>query len=326
MGRCSARELLEKVPDHGYPDVYLLSRIRGKKSRLIRDWSPFISSPSPHEQLPEGHYQGISEDRSPEGIWRKLFKEYRWVYHQMNEQLRKTFSPFFLHAELRTLFICLRNLKGMKTSMVKETLAASLFSNEMKHILMASTDEGSAVHLIEEQFLCMSERFRGISEIMHQKGLKGFERAVTERFLSIQAGAKLNPLLRNFFVHLIDARNMLALAKLLKLETKEESPFLPGGTVDAERLTRIFETKELPAAEKVLWEATGQSGSLDPLSVEASLYRKIGRSLKNAGRMPLGIGPILNYLWRCSIEAMNLSVLSYGQELKRDIVTAELIR
>lgn len=326
MRHCSAAELLEKVPDHGYPDVYLLSRIRGKKSRLIRDWSPFISSPSPHEQLPEGHYQRISDDRSSEGIWRSLLTEYRWVYHQMNEQLRNVFSPFFLHAELKTLFICLRNLKGMKTSMMKETLSVSLFSNEMKHILVASADARSAVPLIEEQFLCMSERFRGISEIMLQKGLKGFERAVTERFLSIQAGAKLNPLLRNFFEHLIDARNMLALAKFLKLETEEENPFLPGGTIDAEKLTGIFESKELPAAERVLREVTGQSGSLDPIAVEASFYRKIDRSLKNAGRMPLGIGPVLNYLWRCSIEAMNLSVIFYGQELKRDIVAAELIR
>ena len=35
--------------------------------------------------------------------------------------------------------------------------------------------------------------------------------------------------------------------------------------------------------------------------------------------------PILDYLWRCSIEAMNLSVLYHGRDLEREAVTAELV-
>jgi hypothetical protein len=33
----------------------------------------------------------------------------------------------------------------------------------------------------------------------------------------------------------------------------------------------------------------------------------------------------MDYLWRCSIEAMNLGVLFYGKDLERDIVIAELV-
>jgi len=63
-----------------------------------------------------------------------------------------------------------------------------------------------------------------------------------------------------------------------------------------------------------------------PVKVEATLYREITRTLKKESRDDLSIGPILDYLWRCSIEAMNLSILSCGQKLPRDIVKAELVR
>jgi vacuolar-type H+-ATPase subunit C/Vma6 len=64
----------------------------------------------------------------------------------------------------------------------------------------------------------------------------------------------------------------------------------------------------------------------DPTKVEIALYKAITIFLKKEGREPFGIGPILDYLWKCSLEVMNLNVLYYGRDLERDVVTAELVQ
>jgi vacuolar-type H+-ATPase subunit C/Vma6 len=50
------------------------------------------------------------------------------------------------------------------------------------------------------------------------------------------------------------------------------------------------------------------------------------RRLQRSGRDPFGVAPILDYLWRCSIEAMNLNVLYHGRDIERDAVAAELVQ
>ena len=327
MAQFNFTDLLEKGIDQGYPSNYLLSRIRGRKARFIRDWTPLVTSAAPFEHLPERHYQRISASRSPEGVWRALLNEYRWVYYQMNASLRNIFGPFFVYAELRTLFICLRNLKEMKRASIREMLSVSLLSEEIRKILSDSADEFAAVQALEAKLTRLSGQFSGITEILRQKGLSGFEHELAKRYLSVIVGAGLDPVLKVFFMRLIDARNTLALAKLLKLETPAEHHFIPGGTIDAVKLREILDRRSRPDMVRLLREVTGEEiASADNIRVEASLYRRITLSLKKEGRSVLSVGPILEYLWRCSIEAMNLSVLCYAQALDRDVVTAELVQ
>jgi vacuolar-type H+-ATPase subunit C/Vma6 len=326
MEEFNALDLLEKRKDPGYPSDYLLSRIRGRKAHFVQDWTPLITSGKPLEHLPESHYQRISGDSSPEGVWRALLNEYRWVFYQMNGRLRNIFGPFFVYVELRTLFICLRNLKEMKRATVREILSSSLLSKELREILSDSADEFAAIRAIEAKLRGMSVKFSGITEILKQKGLSGFEHELTKQYLSVIVATGLDPVLRAFFMRLIDARNVLALAKLLKLPTPAVHPFIPGGTIAAGRLKEILESRNRLNLERLMRGVTGEEfASADCVKLEASLYRGITRSLKKAGRSPFGVGPILEYLWRCSIEAMNLSILCYTQGMGRDLVTAELI-
>lgn len=327
MKQFNATDLLEKGKDWGYPSDYLLSRIRGRKALLIHDWTPLVASPAPLERLPGSHYQRLLGNGSPEGVWRALLNEYRWVYYQMNRRLRNIFGPFFLYAELRTLFICLRSVKEMKRARLREMLSASLLSEELRKILSDSADEFEAVKTIEAKLRRLSGQFSGLTEILRQKGLSGFEHELTKQYLSVIVEAGLDPVLKAFFMRLIDAKNALALAKLLKLETPAEHPFIPGGTIDPVKLREILHSRSRSDLETLLREITGEAiASADHIKLEVALYRGITRSLKKAGRFPLSIGPIIEYLWRCSIEAMNLSVLSYAQGMDRDLVTAELVQ
>jgi vacuolar-type H+-ATPase subunit C/Vma6 len=64
----------------------------------------------------------------------------------------------------------------------------------------------------------------------------------------------------------------------------------------------------------------------EPTQVEVALYRGITRFLKGEGRYPLGVGLIVEYLWRCSLEVTNLSVLFAGKDLAREDIAAELVQ
>ncbi len=103
-------DLLRKSPDPGYPIEYLLSRIKGRRSRLIRDWRPLLFDPALYESLPAARTGGGPKDRAADSVWRNLMAEYQWVYSQMNQRLRDIFFSFFLYTELRTIFICLRHV------------------------------------------------------------------------------------------------------------------------------------------------------------------------------------------------------------------------
>ena len=327
MKPCSAAELLEKAPDRGYPSDYLFSRLNGRRTRLVPDWNTLMDATSPLEQLPEGHFQRILGERTPEAVWRALLFEYGWVYHQMNRQLRKTFAPFFLYAELRTMIICIRYMREMKKDVVRQMLMASLLSDDIKKMLSESDDELSAVQEIEKTLFHFSERFAGIAEIMRTEGLKGFEQKLVERYLSVIVGVGTDPVLRAFFRRLIDARNMLALAKLLKIKSTADHSFISDGTISTERFDEILSGRNAQAADKLVGELTGEMiSAVDLTRIEACLYRGISRWLKRESRAVPGTGPALEYVWKCSIEAMNLSILSYGQDLGKDTVAAELVR
>ncbi|HLO24777.1 MAG TPA: hypothetical protein VK187_01600, partial [Geobacteraceae bacterium] len=79
--------------------------------------------------------------------------------------------------------------------------------------------------------------------------------------------------------------------------------------------------------ESLVNEVTGvRLERTEPAQVEHALYRGMTRWLKRAGRDPFGAAPILDYLWRCSLEAMNMNVLYYGRDVERELVAAELVQ
>ena len=101
--------------------------------------------------------------------------EYQWVHSQMNQQLRDIFFSFFLYAELRTIFICLRHLLDKKAGAIDDLLDRSLLSDEVKKVLLFSTDLPAAVRGIERLFSSLSGRFLGLGTTLESSGLRAVE-------------------------------------------------------------------------------------------------------------------------------------------------------
>jgi len=320
-------ELLRNPADHGYPVEYLLSRIKGRRSRLIRDWRPLLFDPGQFESQPSLKTGGFQKDRSSDAVWRNLMGEYQWVHGQMNQELRDIFSPYFLYTELRTIFICFRRLGDKKAGVVEELLDKSLLSDEIKKILMLSADLQSAVSGIERRFSDFSPRFQGLGKALESGGLRSVEQRLLETYFAVTIGSRLHRLMRAFFVRLIDGRNILSLYKYLRLEFKTRPFFIPGGGISEMTLRDAMQKGELLAVVPLVRECTGITVERpDATSIEVALYRGMTRWLRKEGRDPFGVAPILDYLWQCSIEAMNLSVLYHTRDLEREAVAAELVQ
>jgi len=319
-------ELLQHPEDRGYPAEYLCSRIRGRRSRLIADWKRLIFDVNPSEYLAAGNYGRVIKERSSAGVWRGLAQEYQWVFSQMNEQLRDIFNPFFIYAELRTLFICLRHKKDRKAGGILELLEKSLLSNGVKKVLAESIDVPEALDGLENIFLERSARFAGLKKRYETDGLRSVEQHLTNTFLAVTVRDGLHPLVKKFFQQVIDSRNIMSLYKYLRFDSSGKPFFIEGGCVPLAQLNVILDRKDLVALAALVTGHTGiKVETPDPTQVEVALYKSITRFLKKAGRDPLGIGLFLDYLWKCSIEAMNLSIVLSSRDLEREAVSAELV-
>jgi len=319
--------LLKNPPDPGYPAEYLLSRIKGRRSRLIRDWRPLLFALPQHEAQPLPGTHSPEKDRPADAAWRNLMKEYQWVYAQMNMQLRTIFAPYFLYAELRTICIGLRHLETEKAGPINELLDRSLLSDEVKEILAHSADLPAAVRELERLFSEYSSRFAGLSKTLESGGLRSVEQRLVEAYLGATINSRLPVLMKGFFSRIIDARNILSLYKYLRFDLKSGPVFIPGGGIGEKRLKEIMAKDDLQALGALVREFTGIAVERpDSTSIEVTLYRGMTRWLRKEGRDPFGIAPLLDYLWRCSIEAMNVSVLYQTKDLDREFVTAELVQ
>jgi hypothetical protein len=320
------RGLLKRERTRGYPVEYLLSRIRGRRSRLISDWRPLIYDASPLDYLASAQYHGFVRERTAEGMWRALLLEHRWVHGQMDETTRQMFAPYFLYAELRTVFICLRYLEGDKAQKAGEVLGVSLLSDEVKAILETGAVTDVLAEL-EQMFGALSHGFRGLSAAYEGNGLRGVEQFLTYQYLIFVQELPLHPVMRGFFSRIIDSRNILALYKSLRAGTKETGRFIAGGTVPIQRLTDLAEKEDIFEVTGLIRQAAGVViASPDPTQVEVALYQGITKFLKGEGKDPLDAALILDYLWRCSLEVMNLSLLLEGKDLEREEAAAELVR
>src|SRR5208282_2998542 len=303
MGKSWNAEFLRKTDDRGYPTEYLLSRIRGRRAHLIADWRPLVLSDSPVDSLALTRYGSIMTDDYPAAIRQYLLKEFGWVYSQMNRTLRKIFRPFFLYTELSTIFICLRNAIGKESGKIDSILSSSLLSEKIKKILRG--DLLSALGGLEDYFTGLSARFSGLRNTLENTGLRGIELTLSTGYLEHTVHSKLHPVMKDFFVSVIDSRNILSLYKYIRLNGKSVPPFITGGRISENMFMKIAAKKDLLEVGSMAHKLTKIASETAP--IETSLNRMVTRLLRKAGREPLGVGLILDYLWRTSLEATNLS-------------------
>lgn len=319
--------LLERTIDRGYPEEYLVSRIRGRGARLISDWDAPVFSPDPPGYLKTSGHRDNIEEYSGEAAWIFLAQERKWLHTQMNGRLKDIFEPVFIYIELGTLIRCLRNKypekEGAETG---EILRYSLLAKRIRDTILMSKGLPSLLEEMDRRELLAPVRAGCLVRIFEENGLQGLEQYLEILFLGNVLEMPLSPELREFFSYTADSRNVMALFKCLRWGVAAKPFFIAGGTVVISRLRKILHDSDMSECERLV---SGLSGvriqDPSPAGAENALQKGMAGRLKRAERKGSNRGIILNYLWECYMEAHDLSTLLYGRDLDRDLLREELI-
>lgn len=302
--------LLSRQAFNGYPDEYLLARLKGRRAGL---------GGGRQSKAAAG---GMTDAEA----WDPMSSEFRWVYRQMNEGLRQTFAPLFLWFELRTIILCLRFRRGGERGKAAGLLPASLLA---KPVQQAMTDDGEPAAVMDALsglLTAVAEPYRGLGAIYRERGGREHEQRLVTLYLERMTDLPLHPVLREFFRALIDLRNLATLAKQLRWQLHEPQAFIRGGEITTERLGKVL-AEENTAGLAALLAALPDMGAppATPLDPEQQLFGWLTAKVRRLGRDLLGVGLVLDYLWRCFVEAHNLSLVIHGEGLDHETLGAEMI-
>jgi vacuolar-type H+-ATPase subunit C/Vma6 len=285
--------ILQELESKDYPTYYILSRLR------LRRFS----------------YGYLSEMNFSQDVWRKFMLECKWIYSQMNKNLRLIFEPVFLYFEIKNIILFLRD-KAISEK-PSEILHLSLLPEDFKKVLITSTDITESIKDIERLFSYLSESFYCLSMSFKEKGLMGIENEIMKLFLESTAQKYVHPIIRVFIRSLIDSKNILILHKYMRWQLRGEPGFVKGGNIDIQELKRIFKKGDNDKIAAILYRFTGLK--IHKENLEQSLIEGIRNVIIRHIEDPLSIANILNYIWGCFIQAINLGISLRIEEQGLDI-------
>lgn len=319
-------ELLRGMAGRGYPREYLLARIKGRRRFLVGDWSALLASPDPLAAIPAAPYRQGPVPGNEAEIWSGLLREFAWLYAQMDQGTRLTFSPLFLYFELRTVVLCLRLRLAGDGGNCAPLLRFTLLSPQVQRVLQAEHDTPAAISGLSSLFAGLAQPFKGLGQNYRGHGMAGFEERLATVYLEQVASGPLHPVLGEFFRRLIDLRNAVTLSKHRRWKVTAPPCFIKGGSIKETLFLEAAREVEGSAAEAVLLRLAGREADLAAGNLESVLLGRLTRLVRSMGREPSGIGSILDYLWHTVMEARNLSLFVHGEQLGQDLLDGELIR
>lgn len=307
----------------GFPADFLRTRIRSRRTTLVRDWQGLLRERSPLGNLAIQRYGAA---RTPAEVRQAAREEIQWVYRLMEQNLRGVFRSYFLLYEIRTAVLYLRFLSGKEKERGERVLSESLLPKSALEALKKAGDVTSAVLETGRTFAPVSNP-SALLLSFERSGLRGFEEELITAFLEQTVQEGLHPILKGFFVRLIDSRNIMGLYKSIRFNAGEPPRFVRGGSVKERTHAEVFGKRDPAGPGNLVRRLTGKSlHAVDTPSISNVLSQGLSGFIRKSGRDPLGIGIILGYLWQCSVEAGNLSILFHGADMDRDTVSAELVK
>lgn len=317
------RDLLRDMPAR-LPADCLLTRVRGRRSFLIRDWERLLMVRQPLESLVAAPWRAAA-DQGQGWVQRALQQEYFWAFSRMDEPLRHKTAPFFWLGEVRTLAVCLRLLSGGGTDL-SGPLHFSLLSNAIRELLRKTGSVAATLSGLTAVLAGYDPRFAEVDKAWYAGGAGGLETAIHDRSLLSAADASLHPEMRSYLELMIDSRNLTAVAKHLRWRLNTLPSLLPGGSLSLSRLTGLFARRDSVGLQHLAMRLGGEAFYSETADPERVLFEAQVRVMGRLARQGDGVGTIIDYLWRCGNEAANIGLLECLETAGSDHVAAELRR
>ncbi|GAB4333489.1 MAG: hypothetical protein Kow0089_02200 [Desulfobulbaceae bacterium] len=215
--------LLCEPPGAGYPDEYVVARIRGR-----------AASRNGGIACPPSEPCGARADDS--AILHAAAAERWWLYRQMNGRLRQALAPLLFFFEIDTLVLALRSAAAGLDCPAIDAPADTLLSPAIREILAGPTDVAGKTALLERFFVTAGfSSFKGLAAVCEEETMQGVEVFLRRRFYEILPGRCGHPATRKFFRLLIDTRNAMTLAKCLRWRLEKCPAPVAGGGVRIQR-------------------------------------------------------------------------------------------
>lgn len=307
----------------GFPSGYLLARLCGRRSRLPDGRFP-LAIGSESGAAAAGTRPPAGAESDAVDPWGRMRREFIWLYHQMNDGLRKTFAPLFLWFELPTILIALRYQRGGERERGSRILSTSLLSDRIKEVLTSGKEPPPLLDALAAELEPLLGPPPPLGDIFRHEGGETAEEQLTTLALQQLAELPLTPLLHGFFRSVIDMRNLVALSKQQRWRFQAPGAFVRGGSILPERLTRTLLQEERGGILPLVRELPGMGDvGIVPANPEPMLLHWLTRAIRRLGREPLEEGIILDYVWRCSLEARRRSLLDHCAGMPPDKVADE---
>lgn len=228
-----------------------------------------------------------------------------WVYKRLNCRLRKQLEPFLDLLAMRNLILALRY------TLAGETPPASLMSNSLlaeplQRLVTTIVETEHTIAQLEAAFTNDYPFTVGLTAVYQNQGPGGVEQKLTDGILQHGLDRAGNNILKETLRYLVDMRNCLMINKLWRWQVSQTPKLTAGGMIAKAKLQHIWATHDSDRLTRLTTRLAGEPlVSTKVNGMEQSLLRGLNRLLRLAGRDPLGLALIIEYLWLAQIAVHN---------------------
>jgi hypothetical protein len=228
-----------------------------------------------------------------------------WVYQRLNGRLRKRFEPFLDLLAMRSLILALRySLAGEPPPAT--VLSTSLLAKPLKRLTTTTEDAETTVAKLEAILAKDYPFIVKLASTYRNQGPGGVEQQLADGILQhglVRAG---NDILKVTLCYLIDMRNFLMINKFWRWRVNQAPLLTAGGKTETTILQRIWATHDSDRLSRLTTRLAGEPLiSAKAVGIEQSLLNGLTRLLRRAGRDPLGLAVVIEYLWRAQLAVHN---------------------
>lgn len=232
-----------------------------------------------------------------------------WVYQRLNRRLRRRLEPFFELLAMRNLILQLRYL--LAGELPAASLNNALLASALRQLLLTISENETLIAQLEAGLVSDYPFTAGLTETYREQGPGGVERQLADGMLADALERSRNDLLDKVLAYLVDMRNCLMLSRLWRWQVRQPPPLTGGGTIDRNKLQRIWANHDGERLARLTERLTGEplrSGKTNTgvsIGMEQAFLHGLTKLLRRLGRDPLGIAVILEYLWRSQLAMHN---------------------
>ncbi len=247
-----------------------------------------------------------------------------WVYRRLNRQLRKRLGPFLDLLAMRNLVLVLRY------RLAEENPPASLRQNALLakplQELIAATDAEATIVRLEAALERDYPFVDGLAATWRSQGPGGVEQQLASGILQHGLNRSGKGIVNRILSYQIDMRNCLVVKKYWRWQVSQTPQLTAGGAIPVERLDRIWATRDEGRLAALVGKLGGMPvRNLEAVNVEQSLINGLTRLLRQAGRDPLGLAVIIEYLWKTQLAAQNRLLRSVLADDRQELLEEVLM-